>query len=494
MANRNRQPSAILSKLGISDLVKLHLHENEWYVRQARQQLAERATSGPDFEAARTQLRSLFEQQTDPVKQLRALCSLYVIGGADETFLRAQLHHPDEHIRVWAIRFLSDLWPLDTVISERPAHAPAHVDQGLLDDFVQVAKSDPVQSGSPRTRFVAATIARIAACGTCSATRRTSRQCTRPQPAALDLVWPDPRRQRGSNFAGKTCRRLPIATDKKVHRPTSRRGYREQPSSTKCAADAGVEQANRVSSRTLSPVLSEALRGWSKAKKPAAWDALQSQVSKSNDSKLRNRVRDLSVLFGDGRALDEVKRVALDDKVELAQRQAALETLIANKPPDLRQICERLLTRAIPEYRRHSRPGAIRRPGHRRKTDRQLPSVSRVGTRRSPRHINLTTHVRPFAAQANGRRRDSASRRHAVLRAPHSQLQRSRSSRPNSPKCGANCATAHPTNESRLRVGKQNSRPQSSPPATKATVARCSTRPAHPATCSTATATTPAST
>ena len=55
-------------------------------------------------------------------------------------------------------------------------------------------------------------------------------------------------------------------------------------------------------------------------------------------------MRDLSVLFGDGRALDEVKRVALDDKVELSQRQAALETLIANKPPDLRQICERLLT------------------------------------------------------------------------------------------------------------------------------------------------------
>src|SRR5206468_1848717 len=30
--------------------------------------------------------------------------------------------------------------------------------------------------------------------------------------------------------------------------------------------------------------------------------------------------------------------------VELAQRQAALETLIANKPADLRQICERLLS------------------------------------------------------------------------------------------------------------------------------------------------------
>ena len=29
------------------------------------------------------------------------------------------------------------------MISERPAHAPTQIDQGLLDDFVQVAKSDP---------------------------------------------------------------------------------------------------------------------------------------------------------------------------------------------------------------------------------------------------------------------------------------------------------------------------------------------------------------
>jgi hypothetical protein len=89
--------------------------------------------------------------------------------------------------------------------------------------------------------------------------------------------------------------------------------------------------------------LSEALRGWSKAKKPPAWDALQAKLSAPSTAPLRERVRYLSALFGYGRALDDVKRVALDSKAELAFRQSALQTLIEQRPPDLRQICEKLL-------------------------------------------------------------------------------------------------------------------------------------------------------
>ena len=35
----------------------------------------------------------------DIVVKLRALWSLYAIGAADEAFLRAQLRHPNEHLR-----------------------------------------------------------------------------------------------------------------------------------------------------------------------------------------------------------------------------------------------------------------------------------------------------------------------------------------------------------------------------------------------------------
>jgi putative heme-binding domain-containing protein len=89
--------------------------------------------------------------------------------------------------------------------------------------------------------------------------------------------------------------------------------------------------------------LSEALRGWSQARKPPAWDALREKLAGTSNAALRDRARDLSALFGDGRALEEVKRVALDRKTDLAYRRAALLTLIDHRPADLQAICEQLL-------------------------------------------------------------------------------------------------------------------------------------------------------
>jgi putative heme-binding domain-containing protein len=89
--------------------------------------------------------------------------------------------------------------------------------------------------------------------------------------------------------------------------------------------------------------VSDALTGWRKASKPAAWDRLAEQLSTATDSTLCTQVRDLNVLFGDGRALDEVKRLALDDKAALDVRKAALKSLIEARPPDLRTVCQRLV-------------------------------------------------------------------------------------------------------------------------------------------------------
>ncbi|MBI2949735.1 MAG: c-type cytochrome [Verrucomicrobia bacterium] len=87
----------------------------------------------------------------------------------------------------------------------------------------------------------------------------------------------------------------------------------------------------------------DALTGWHRATKPAAWDALAKKLTDSTTTALRQRVRELSVVFGDGRALDEVKRVALNDNADMLARKAALQTLINNRAPDIRQICERLI-------------------------------------------------------------------------------------------------------------------------------------------------------
>jgi putative heme-binding domain-containing protein len=51
----------------------------------------------------------------------------------------------------------------------------------------------------------------------------------------------------------------------------------------------------------------------------------------------------LEIIFGDGRALDEIRTIALDAKADLAARRQALQSLIDARAPELRGVCEQLL-------------------------------------------------------------------------------------------------------------------------------------------------------
>ena len=95
--------------------------------------------------------------------------------------------------------------------------------------------------------------------------------------------------------------------------------------------------------RAIVSGLEAALAGRRKARKPEAWDAFRGSLASSNDRTLREQVRELDVLFGDGRALDEVRRLALDESASIDERKVALRTLIEGRPADLRAICERLV-------------------------------------------------------------------------------------------------------------------------------------------------------
>ena len=53
--------------------------------------------------------------------------------------------------------------------------------------------------------------------------------------------------------------------------------------------------------------MGDAFRGWRQAPKPRAWDAfLGSEAALKNP----DVARELSILFGDGRALDEIRKIA----------------------------------------------------------------------------------------------------------------------------------------------------------------------------------------
>ncbi|HWA98172.1 MAG TPA: PVC-type heme-binding CxxCH protein, partial [Pirellulales bacterium] len=146
-----------LGKLDSETLVSLAVGDRgaEWFVRQVRLVLAERAAQG---ERIQRKLPGVFYTSPEAaLDDLRKLWAAYSIGEIDHPRLVSLLRNPDESIRTWAIRLLSDDWPIDSILGPMPDVA-TKVDPALLDKFAGMAASD----GSGLVRLaLASTIQRL---------------------------------------------------------------------------------------------------------------------------------------------------------------------------------------------------------------------------------------------------------------------------------------------------------------------------------------------
>lgn len=126
-----------------AELVELHGHKNEWFVRTARRLLQERAQSRPVAGEVAGALGGLFADHVDPAIRLRALWSVNAVGHFTAQVAERALKDPDEFVRGWGIRFATD---------RRQAS-----DQQLA-ELVRLAKTDP----SPVVRrYLASAIQRV---------------------------------------------------------------------------------------------------------------------------------------------------------------------------------------------------------------------------------------------------------------------------------------------------------------------------------------------
>jgi putative membrane-bound dehydrogenase-like protein len=330
-----------ITKLSESELANLHRHPSEWFVRQARRELADRAARGSALEQPRKILRTLFDQDPDPVHKLRALWSLYVIGSTDESFLRGLLDHEHESVRAWAIRMLTDDMPIDTIFSQRVG---ADVDPAgdLLSKLAAMASND--RSGLVRL-VLASMLQRLPVGKRVTLARALLSRGEDANDHNLPaLIWTglipvaDADAQALAGLAADA--QMPAVVGLIARRLGEEIDERPTPINALLTSVAG--RAIPYRSAVVSG-LEAALAGRRKARKPEGWDAFRGLLASSNDRAVREQVRELDVLFGDGRALDEVRRLALDESATIDERKAALRTLIDGRPPDLRAICERLV-------------------------------------------------------------------------------------------------------------------------------------------------------
>ncbi len=303
-----------LTKLTDAQLVALQPSDNEWLVRMARWELRERARRQNGLPALTKLLRDQFATAPTPAKKLSAYWTLEQIcafapdpAAPLAPLLAAMRTHPNEHLQRWAV-----------------SSTPPTV-QNTASPFLRLARASTLPSLAPDAR------AHLAALLLTHAEDATDHNLPLLYWSGIrDLAPPQ-------LVALAPACRIPL-----VRQFIARRVTEDIEQSPAPLNDLLALPDNRLAADILRG-MSDTLRGWSKAQKPAAWDAFSARIIALRDDALTTALRDLEVLFGSGRALAEVRAIALDTKASSDHRRAALRTLIEAKSPDLRKVCESLM-------------------------------------------------------------------------------------------------------------------------------------------------------
>jgi len=333
-----RSEIADLAALDDAALIGLLKHPNVWFARQAQHLLQQHHSLAKEGSPANLQGIYDLMASKDPLVALRSLWALQACGRMDEGPRIDLLRADDEHLRVWAIRLLTDAMPIHGRANVPPVK---EISAGLRDGLTKLAAGE--KSAFVRLALTSA-LQRLPLADRAAIAKPLLAHGEDASDHNLPLMYWYGVKDLATSHPDAL---VALASEGKiplVRRYTARRLAEITPPSP--ALDnllAGAISKDEAFRADLLSGLSEAFKGVRKATKPTAWSAFQATFAASTDATITKQVRELSTLFGDGRALEESRRVALDTAVDLSQRRAALQTLIDNKPDDLRAVCEKLL-------------------------------------------------------------------------------------------------------------------------------------------------------
>lgn len=317
-----------LARLSSQELAELALQRNDWPVRQARQLLQERAAAKADLTTAHQRLREILVQHPDPTRKLRAMWALYVSEGLTANDLRGLLNHEHEHVRAWAVRLLGD----------RGTYA--------AEDLPRLAKLAREDASALVRLHVASALGRLAPADRWPIAQELAAHAADAADHNLPLmIWygvepaiaevPDP--------AVELARRSKIPLLQEYVARRLGEDVEARPAPLQRLLTAVTEAGDAAWASVTITGLADGLRGWRRAPQPAGWQAFQTRWSNEGEEATRRRLRELGAVFGDGRALDELRRITLDGAADGESRRAALRAIIESRPADLGPFLQKLL-------------------------------------------------------------------------------------------------------------------------------------------------------
>lgn len=312
---------ADISRLTDEELLPLLAHRDEYYARKTRRLLHERAVSGSLSAMVKPWLtRQLFESQA-PVHRVRCLLALHATGGATRELLVKLLADRGENVRAWAVRLLLEGGELDAQTKHVLRVSMIQEDNNLvLLHYVSSLQRVPVRS---RGGLMLAALS-----------RRKPFTDDHNLPlmtwyALKDVIAAEPEKANWYSFTQSSyilkrfsARRLAEEIDRRpellaAHILT----YRGDPDPN------GLTEG-------LSGIL-DALRGRRRLPQPPGWADAVALVSTTATPAASEKIRQLGAIFGDGLAVDDLRKIVADDKADGPGRIQALRSLIDANPPDL---------------------------------------------------------------------------------------------------------------------------------------------------------------
>jgi putative membrane-bound dehydrogenase-like protein len=328
---QTRRTTVDVARLNDDELLKLQLHANDWYVRHARRLLQERMAN-PSWKrnVVHAALNEILATHKDVTRRLRALWALHVTGGLDVVRLQPLLDDPAEHIRAWAIQLLCE------------NGAPS---VEALEKFAALAKSD---TSAVVRLYLAAALQRLPLEQRWPIARGLGGHAEDADDANLplmawygieSLVAGDPDKALELGVAAK----MPLVRQFVARRMADAAGALGEKGDLAPMIAALESTSDPAVEADLLQGAREGLRGRKRMPMPAGWPAVYKGLARSGASAVRQHAVMLALIFGDPQAVLDLRRIAQTPTAPAAERQAALEALIANAPPGLAELLHEFL-------------------------------------------------------------------------------------------------------------------------------------------------------
>lgn len=338
------------------DLVEQVSSPNPWASQQARIELAERHSLQRDVAAVRDALRQRVVESEGSLacQNITALAAIVPHGGESQTmFYVNQMKHRDPHVRSWAVRLATASLPLDDCYGPQTAAQKQNEQQQawrrrslpiVTAESLRLAKHD---SDTAVRLALASTLQRLPIDDRAELAGELMQHAQDAKDHNLPLlVWyglMPVAQQRPEMLPPVAIASRWPKTQRLIARSLAEQ-IEASPLSFDLLVKAMCEVSDQASRNNLLLGIADGMKGRRQAPLPASWEQFVESVRDMPvESQTQSLVRELSVVFGDGRALEDVRQIVLDEKAEINLRRSALAALVQHGGSDVVEICLPLL-------------------------------------------------------------------------------------------------------------------------------------------------------